>query len=240
MTLFSREDAPSKAVDDEATAPASAECMQEIKQILAQRETTRYSSARPLDSTLRWTICLILQPIQPCCLTDPSCTMAPAVMLRVAQNSIPTIRAAQWQSPNALLFWDSACMYELLKPSVAKIMVAQLQSPDLWDCSPINKMTITLQPCHIQTLLLSKSPVLQVSANSMLLLLVHDLRDRALQVPDLWLQPTQQKRQPFGDHVQPLQAQTSARSLHWLPHRDLLRQPSRSRLSVLPCSILLF
>ena len=60
-----------------------------------------------------------------------------------------------------------------------------------------------------------------------------------LQVPDLWVQPTQQKRQPFGDHVPPLHAQTSAGSLHRLPHRHLMRQPSRSRLSVLPCSNLL-
>ena len=64
--------------------------------------------------------------------------------------------------------------------------------------------------------------------------------DFLLQVPDLWMQPTQQKRQPFGNYVQPLHAQTSARSLHRLSHRNLMRQPSRSRLSMLPCSILLF
>ena len=67
--------------------------------------------------------------------------MAPAIMLSVAHSSSVTIRAAQHQSPVAILFRNSACMHEPLKFSDAKNMVVLLQSPDLWDCSPLNKMT---------------------------------------------------------------------------------------------------
>ena len=107
-------------------------------------------------------------------------------------------------------------------------------------------MLLSWRPFCIQALRLVASS-LDIFASSMLLqvcdlwgaaLQVHN-RIFLLQVPDFWMQPTQQKRQPFGNHVQPLHAQTSARGLHWLPHRDLMRQPSSSRLSTSARDILL-
>ena len=95
--------------------------------------------------------------------------MASEVMLRLARHSTVSIRAAQHQSPLALLFWDSACMYAQLRFGVAKPMVVQLQLLDLWDCSPLNKMTTPWQPFYIQ-MLLSKPPETQALADSMLLL----------------------------------------------------------------------
>ena len=75
-------------------------------------------------------------------------------------------------------------MYALLRSSIAKTMVVQLQLLDLWDCSPLNKMTTPWQPFYIQ-MLLSKPPETQVLADSMLLL-VHDIRDAALQACNRW------------------------------------------------------